>query len=121
MKIATPLTRSPLRDKSTQEVSVGSVERNEDLATNRLPADSSATSSPQHQNRAKRSSSSLREGQFTPLYSSFRVPRQKREGSETKAVKTGLWNLEEQRAFLHGIICFGWGQWKEIGTLVTTR
>lgn len=60
-------------------------------------------------------------GNCTPLYESFRVPRQNRMDAEEKISKIGAWDISEQRAFLHGLICFGWGRWKEIGTLVTSR
>lgn len=53
--------------------------------------------------------------------SSHRLPRQKLCRSKNIRHATGLWSESEQRQFLQGLLCYGWGQWKEIGTVVCTR
>jgi hypothetical protein len=64
---------------------------------------------------------SSRQDQIIPL-STYRIPRNRRRtGRNHNKYKTGSWSEFEQRQFLHGLITYGWGQWKEIGTIVTTR
>ena len=55
------------------------------------------------------------------LLSTYRVPRQRRPTNSTNNCATGLWSEDEQHQFLTGLTIYGWGQWKEIGTIVTTR
>ncbi len=55
------------------------------------------------------------------LLSTYRVPRQRRPTNSTNNYATGLWSEDEQHQFLTGLTIYGWGQWKEIGTIVTTR
>lgn len=51
--------------------------------------------------------------------STLRVRRQQR--SNNNAAAKGPWSDLEQQQFLHGLLKFGWGLWKEIGTVLTTR
>jgi hypothetical protein len=54
--------------------------------------------------------------------SMHRVPRQRRLGSSVdEKFNKGLWSEYEQRLFLEGLTIYGWGQWKEIGTILTSR
>ena len=55
------------------------------------------------------------------LLSTYRVPRQRRQNFNHKNYATGLWSEVEQHQFLTGLMQYGWGQWKEIGTIITTR
>lgn len=55
------------------------------------------------------------------LLSSYRVPRQRRQTRNPNYYAKGLWSEKEQSQFLTGLMLYGWGQWKEIGTIVTTR
>jgi hypothetical protein len=55
------------------------------------------------------------------LLSTYRVPRQRRQKYATKNYAKGLWSENEQHQFLMGLILYGWGQWKEIGTVIPTR
>jgi hypothetical protein len=52
--------------------------------------------------------------------SSYRLPRQKHI-SGCSNYTTGPWSELEQRQFLQGLLCYGWGQWKEIGTVLCSR
>jgi hypothetical protein len=54
-------------------------------------------------------------------WSTYRVPRQRRRKKSTNHYTSGLWSETEQYQFLTGLMLYGWGQWKEIGTIVTTR
>jgi hypothetical protein len=51
----------------------------------------------------------------------YRLPRQKQCHPNNNRYATGLWSEVEQRQFLRGLLCYGWGQWKEIGTVVCSR
>jgi hypothetical protein len=53
--------------------------------------------------------------------SRYRVPRQSRLYHSTKQFNKGPWSDIEQRLFCEGLRLYGWGQWKEIGTILTTR
>lgn len=55
------------------------------------------------------------------LLSTYRVPRQRRQTRSPNYYAKGLWSEKEQNQFLTGLMLYGWGQWKEIGTIVTTR
>ena len=55
------------------------------------------------------------------LLSTYRVPRQRRQTNSTNNYTTGIWSEQEQHQFLTGLSLYGWGQWKEIGTIIPTR
>ena len=55
------------------------------------------------------------------LLSTYRVPRQRRQKVNPDHYAKGLWTEKEQHQFLTGLMVYGWGQWKEIGTIITTR
>ena len=55
------------------------------------------------------------------LLSTHRVPRQRHQTRNPNYYVKGLWSEKEQNQFLKGLMMYGWGQWKEIGTIITTR
>jgi Myb-like DNA-binding domain len=55
------------------------------------------------------------------LLSTYRVPRQRRRKYTNNNNTKGLWSETEQHQFLMGLMLYGWGQWKEIGTVIPTR
>jgi hypothetical protein len=47
--------------------------------------------------------------------------RQTREQPKQSRFSTGPWTEKEHFLFLQGLLYYGWGQWREIGSVVTTR
>ena len=60
-----------------------------------------------------------------PTLSGYRIQRQRRcrqkEEYEQHSYRTGAWTKHELQQFWYGIRFYGFGAWKEIGTILTTR